>query len=153
MEKTQSGHYFIPLLPPKFEELNVQDVLHVLTLETYADKRKAIKHLHRQFGHTTARRLKFYFKKGGVNDKEYMNLIDEATENCDICPKWKKTPSRPIVSLPLANEFNDVVALDLKIWNKDKNIYFLHMIDLFTRLTISTVITSKETKVVIDKVI
>merc|ERR1711970_990073 len=98
---TQSGHYFIPLLPPKFEELNVQDVLHVLTLETHADKRKAIKHLHRQFGHTTARRLKFYFKKGGVNDKKYMNLIDEVTENCDICPRWKGAPSRPIVSLPL----------------------------------------------------
>ena len=36
----------------------------------------------------------------------------------------KKTPSCPIVSLPLANEFNDVVTLDLKVWNKDKKYLF-----------------------------
>ena len=81
-----------------------------------------------------------------------MSLIDDVTEKCEICPKWKKTPSRPIVSLPMATEFNETVAMDLKIWNKEKHIYILHLIDLFTRFSISTIITSKDCQVVIDKV-
>lgn len=38
------------------------------------------------------------------------------------------TPSRPVVSLPLATEFNEAVAVDLKEWKP--NIYFLHLVDL-----------------------
>ena len=152
LDCTPSGHYFIPLARPNIEELNVQDVLHVLDVKNVKDKREAVKHLHRQFGHTTARRLRFYFTKAGIVDKEYMNLIDDVTEKCEICPKWKKTPSRPIVSLPMATEFNETVAMDLKIWNKEKHIYILHLIDLFTRFSISTIITSKDCQVVVDKV-
>ena len=42
--------------------------------------------------------------------------------------------------------------MDLKVWNKEKNIYFLHLIDLATRFSISTIINSKESQVVIDKI-
>ena len=151
LECTPSGHYFIPLTKPNIEELNVQYVLHVLDVQNITDKREAVKHLHRQFGHTTARRLKSFFKMAGIDDKEYMDLIEDVTNKCEICPKWKKTPSRPVVSLPMATEFNETVAMDLKIWDKKKHIYILHMIDVYTRFSKATIIRSKESKEVIDK--
>ena len=57
-----------------------------------------------------------------------------------------------MVSLPLARDFNEVVAMDLKEWKKGE-IYFLHLIDVATRYGRSTVIYNKQGRTVIDKVI
>ena len=43
--------------------------------------------------------------------------------------------------MPLANKFNQVIAMDLKHF-KD-GVYFLHLIDLFSRFSLSQVITRK----------
>ena len=48
----------------------------------------------------------------------------------------KRNPDRPAIAMPMATEFNQVVTMDLKIWN-GKNI--LYMIDAFTRYTVATV--------------
>ena len=42
--------------------------------------------------------------------------MDKVTECCEICKLYKKAPARPVVSLPLENEFNEVVAVHLKEW-------------------------------------
>ncbi|CAG2236725.1 unnamed protein product [Mytilus edulis] len=76
--------------------------------------------------------------------------VDEITEGCDVCKKYKKTPARPVVSLPLATEFNEVVAVDLKEWKP--NTYFLHLIDIATRFSLATVIKRKTPDVIADKV-
>ena len=49
----------------------------------------------------------------------------------------------------MATEFNEKVAIDLKKWN-DK--YILHMVDMFSRLTISCFIERKTPREVIDKI-
>ena len=51
---------------------------------------------------------------------------------CEICNRYKKTRPRPVVSLPLARGFNEVIAIDLKVV-KNGSLYFIHFIDLFTR--------------------
>ncbi|CAG2190172.1 unnamed protein product [Mytilus edulis] len=76
--------------------------------------------------------------------------VDEITEGCDVCKKYKKTPARPVVSLPLATYFNEVVAVDLKEWKP--NTYFLHLIDIATRFSLATVIKRKTPDVIADKV-
>ena len=53
--------------------------------------------------------------------------------------------------MPLANKFNQVVAMDLKHF-KD-GVYFLHLIDLISRFSISQVITRKLPSVIVDAVI
>ena len=148
-----SGHYCISVTKPQNEERNVENVLHVLSKSNPTDMRKVVLHLHRQFGHPTSRRLKLYFSKAGVEDKEYMKLIDDVSQSCETCPKWKKTPSRPIVCLPLASSFNEVIGMDLSVWDKNKNIYILHMTDLFTKFSLATVLTSKDSQEVIEKFI
>ncbi|CAL4072646.1 unnamed protein product, partial [Meganyctiphanes norvegica] len=102
--------------------------------------------LHRQFAHPSANRLKSLLKDASVNDKAFLALIDEVSTNCDLCKRYKRTPSRPVVSMPLAYDFNDTVAMDLKVWDKERNVYFLHLIDLATRFSIATIINKKESE-------
>ena len=152
LKTNPSGHYCIDITPASGRK--IEEIL--MTLDNDSDpnsKRKIIEKLHRQFAHPTARRLKLLLKDAGVCDNEYMNLVEEITDKCDICIKYKKTPPRPIVCMPLAKDFNEVVAMDLKEWDKRNNVWFLHLIDIATRFCISTVIHKKEKQVIIDKII
>ena len=51
----------------------------------------------------------------------------------------------------LANKFNQVIAIDLKHFKE--GVYFFHLIDLFSRFSLSQVITRKLTSVIVDAVI
>ena len=148
---TPSGHYFITLSFTKSLK-SFSDIL--LTFDdTEEEKKKALLKLHRQFSHPSARRLKLLLQDANFEDKESFKLIEEITEDCDICKKYKRTPSRPVTCIPLARDFNEVVTMDLKVWDTKKNIYFLHLIDMATRFSISTVIHKKDKQVIIDKII
>ena len=52
--------------------------------------------------------------------------------------------------MPMARRFNEKIAIDLKSW---KGKYILHMIDMFTRLSVSVFINSKFPPVVVEKII
>ncbi|XP_072169476.1 uncharacterized protein [Diadema setosum] len=63
--------------------------------------------------------LESYIMKDALED-DYATLIEEVSNKCEVCKRYKKTPPRPAVSLPLARQFNDVVAMDLKQFSKSK---------------------------------
>ena len=90
-------------------------------------------------------------KNAEAFDTEVDEIIEHISENCEVCERFKWTPSRPVVCMPLANKFNQVVAMDLKQFRD--GIYFLHLIDLFSRFSLSQVITRKLPSVIIDTVI
>ena len=98
------------------------------------EKRKKIEKLHQQFGHPTSKRLIQLLKDAGVEDEICNVYAEEVSDACEICMKYKKTPSRPVVSVNMAKEFNEVVAIDLKEYKKG-DIYFLHMVDMATRFS------------------
>lgn len=87
------------------------------------DKHKVPLILHKQFAHPSAKHLKLLFSDARINDSEYDTSTEDITENCDVCMKYTKTPPRPIMSLPLARDFNEVIAMDLKEWVKGKNVW------------------------------
>ena len=62
---------------------------------------------------------------------------------------YAKTPPKPVVSMPMAKEFNEKVATDLKQWN---GLWILHMTDMWSRYTVSVFIERKKTTEVIDAV-
>ena len=68
-----------------------------------------------------------------------------------ILLKFKRTPSPPVVSLPLATNFNEVVVMDFKEWVKGQ-IWLLHFIDAATRFSLCAVIYNKHPATAIDKV-
>ena len=146
LDTTSSGHYYVSL---KECEVGVENVHMMMEQKSHDEKEKMIKKLHRQFAHPTAQSLKAIMKNAEVFDDDCNTIIQEISSKCDVCKRFKKTPARPVVCMPMAKQFNDVVAMDLK---KYGDIYFLHFIDLFTRFSKSKVIRRKTPKVIVNGV-
>ena len=125
LDSTETGHYKLPLLA--VEEVNIAD----LPSQNTEKKRKSIEKLHKAFFHPGSKSLKDLFKNAGEFDKEMEKMVDEISKKCEFCLRYRKARPKPIVSMPMAKKFNDIVAMDLK---HHENIYFIHFIDLFTRL-------------------
>lgn len=113
---TVSGHYCIPLMKSEENTVFVKQTL--LTTADYMNKKNAILKLHRQFAHPSSHRLKLLLKDAGYTEENYMSLVDEITDECNICMKYKRTPPRPVTCIPIARDFNEVVTIDLKVWDK-----------------------------------
>ena len=153
---TTTGHYAIPIsknISVLSNECDIsQSELNVilLTLKEGADVKSVAKKLHYQFTHPRTEKLVQLIKTAGVDDKELFQAIEDVRNRCDICKIHKKSMPRPSVTFPLATEFNETVAMDLKIYIKDR-IYFLHMIDHATRFSAASVIISKKAGIIIDQ--
>ena len=109
-------------------------------------KNKATK-LHLQFCHPPADRLIDLIKKAGTSDERIFDAIRNVSSQCDVCIRNKRAPLRPTVGFPLATQFNETVALDLKSRGPDG--YFLHMIDHLTRYSSACLIKNKRKETII----
>ena len=95
------------------------------------DEVREVEKVHRYFGHKSGRKVYEMFAKAG-KFKDKKKAILELLDNCSICRKMKKTPPRPRIGMPVANSFNEIVGLDLKVLGHGK--YILWIIDMFTKL-------------------
>ena len=146
LDKTSIGHHCIRLIP------ETQEVNNVNVLDSSTDEKHNIfLKLHRQYGHPGKNTFINHLKTADIWSDECGNIVDNIYSDCKICKQYARTPSRPIVALPLASEFNECVAIDLKYWRE--NLWILHMVDVYSRFTQSVLITSKRPKVVIDAII
>ena len=149
---TTSGHYAIPITKSSLDVTNKTEDHRSLVLfaeEEIIDKKAAAKKLHTQFCHPSARRLKKFVESSRYSDKELMKAIEEVSDACDVCKRYKKTVPRPVVAFPLSSRFNETIAMDLKIF-KNNSIYFLHIIDHLTRMSAAAVIRSKRQEVIME---
>ena len=89
-------------------------------------------------------------KDAEIWKEDYQTDLDEIYDSCTTCKLFMKTPPRPVVSMPMANRFNEKVAMDLKSW---KGKYILHMIDMFTRLSVSVFINNKTPSEVAENIL
>ena len=64
------------------------------------------------------------------------------------CFKFKRSVPKPKVSPPMANDFNETICMDLKIFKK-RNLIILYIIDMFTRFTVAKIIPDKRPESVI----
>ena len=103
--------------------------------------------LHRQFAHPPKSRLIALLKDADVWKEEYEEIIEQINRECELCKIYAKTPSRPVVSMPMASKFNEKVAMDLKQWNGHR---ILHIIDMWSRYTLSTFVDRKKPANIID---
>ena len=111
-----SGHYCIPI--DKSEKVLVASVCAViLDVLNRKDRYKTLLKLHRQFAHPPMKRLIALLKDAGVWKDEYEETLAEIGEKCELCKVYAKTPSRPVIGMPMATKFNEKVAMDLKQWN------------------------------------
>ena len=140
---TSSGHYCLPLIP---EEV----VLSVdLASLSEPDRYKVLHKLHCQFGHPSVKKLTDLLKDAKVWDSKYADSLDLIQRECESCRLFSKTPPRSFVALPMGKFFNDVVCMDLKKWRGG---YILHLIDMWSRYSVSVFITRKLPSVIIDMI-
>ena len=147
LDCTSSGHYCVPL---HSTSVNAEECMLAEKIEDINDKQNILNKIHKQFAHPDQRKLKDLMIDAGIWDEECKHLIVKLYDNCETCKRFNKTPATPVVCLPLASDFNDVVAMDLKLWKN--NHYVLYLIDMFSRFTKVEFIKDKLPSTIIGKV-
>ena len=164
LQHTSSGHYCIPIAPKQVvinndvesgAPVNLYLTIENLDTKSKEEKQSIAVKLHKQFGHPVdSSKLKGIVQDAGIKDDELMKYIDEVTEECDVCNRYRKARARPVVSLSLAKEFNGCLALDLKfVTINDRKYIIFHMIDLFTRYSGASIIRSKHKETIVDAIL
>ena len=99
------------------------------------DITKILSKIHKQFRHPTMLKIRALLKDAKMWEEDYQDILEMLYGSCEICLKFSKTYSKPLVSLSLAKSFNEVGAMDLKEWKK--GVYILYLIDMFSRITVA----------------
>ena len=151
LKTTSAGHYIVDLLKDTSDtvfcmgEVNAVDIVNA-DEET---KMKTLNKLHKQFGHRPKAAFVNILKAANAWSKDFSEKIDKIIDNCEGCIMRRRNPDRPAVALPMACDFNEKVAMDLKLY---KGKYILYLIDMFSRYTVAAVINRKRPSDVIDKI-
>ena len=126
--RTNAGHYSINLLDD--DQIPVEQIfminnsddheqVNLVDLNT-ADEQTQIKLLdkiHKQFGHRPKLAFVQVLKSADQWQDKFSPMIDNIIKRCEGCIMRKRSPDKPAVAPPLANDFNQVVTMDLKIWD------------------------------------
>ena len=154
LQTTHSGHYILPLTPPVQFIHNLSDSDNVILLnQNDLSDVEIAKKLHRQFAHPSKEKLCQLIKLAGDpwnNNTNLLDAIDTVTSACQVCQKFQKTPPRPIVGLPMATQFLETVAMDIKFYDGKP---ILHLIDMCTRLSAAAVMQNKQPETVIRTIL
>ena len=143
---TTSGHYCIPI--DRAEKILAEEVFSVKLGEMKSQERyNTLLKLHRQFAHPPLKKLKALMQDAGQWEEDFQGMLEDIGKTCNLCKRYMKTPPRPAVGLPMASRFNEKVAMDLKQLNGQ---WILHIIDMWSRYTVSIFITRKRSNDVIN---
>lgn len=154
LEFTSSGQYCVDITckdNTSNDQTNVAN--ETLIFEDNLDetaRAKILLKLHRQFGHGSTDKLK-KLVNAGKQDASLFQQLEQVVNSCETCLKYKKPAPKPAVGFPLASDFNETVAVDLH--QLGPSLWYLHIIDVFTRFSAATVITSKRPDVFVQKFI
>lgn len=138
LQFTTNGHYTIPIKEEK--------AAHIF-LVTTDDEKKAEK-LHKRFAHAHSTKIIKLLKSAGAESKQLEAKLQDLDKTCEFCLKYKRVNPRPKVSLPMAETFNELVAVDLKLIG---DTWVLHAIDYMSRFSSAATLKNKSTEEVIGK--
>ena len=141
LQTTSAGHYVLPLFDSKCHDVDVDEVFAVnLMIADDKEKLSALNKLHKQFGHRPKESFIKLLKSANSWSSEMAEIIDGIIDGCEGCIKRRRNPDKPAVSMPMASEFNEKVAIDLSFY---KGNIILHIVDMWSRLTVSTLLRRK----------
>lgn len=139
--RNNAGHFCISMIKEPSEVYLTIEGKSETEIKTIAQK------LHRQFAHASGKRINELVKRAGHNHPGFANILDVVRKECDVCKRFNKPPPRPVVSLPLSTQFNEVVSMDLKHVGRHN---VLHIVDTFTRFRSAAVVENKEPDTIIQ---
>ena len=148
LEVTSAGHYALFILPVEEKLTKVESCLMVLPKDD-KEKEGVLLKLHRQFGHPREEVMETLLKEVKSWSPKVKEIVGKIHSRCKTCKLFSPTPPRPVVSLPAASDFNEVLTLDLKEVKVESYKYIFHMIDGFTRLTVSVFLRNKKPETIV----
>ena len=162
MKETCTGHFAIKICLPLegAEFVTVQDaqsaqaekqIHECLVASTDKLSYKDIVKLHQIFGHVSVSKLEKLISNSNKMSDEVKGFLQEVEMNCESCKVNQKAKPRPVVSLPRASQFNQIVTVDLKQYKNNDDNYILYLVDMFTRLTVGVFIPRKLPAIVGEK--
>ena len=105
------------------------------------EKKSQVIKIHKQFGHASIENIKKLINNAGLIDKDLNAIIEKIVQSWDTCLRFKRAPPRPVVGLSKAKDFSETISLDLHEINS--GLYYLHIIDEFTRCSNTVIIKKK----------
>ena len=150
---TSSGHYCISITKSEQEDnISVCALSKVFAVKldemTFDERHKTFLKLHRQMGHPVNDKLVSLMQDAGVWKSSYRSEI-AFLDHCERCIEYRRNKPRPVVALPAASHFNQKVCMDLKKWQGK---WILHMIDMWSRYTMSVFVSRKVSSGIIDRI-
>ena len=145
LDITSAGHHSLHIQPGK----EVTEHSLVALPEGEEEKKAALVKIHRQMGHPRKETMVKLLKNVNCDDKMTRRMVEAIQDKCQTCKKFTTTPPRPVVSLPPASEFNEVLTVDLKDAKVHNYKFILYMIDAFTRQTVGVFIRDKKPATVV----
>ncbi|CAG2196694.1 unnamed protein product [Mytilus edulis] len=150
---TSNGHYCINIKDRRIGQtdsvVSEEEILKVDSGFSKKRKNDIISKLHKQFDHASSEKLLSLLKSAGSVDSVTKAIVNDVCSKCIVCFKYQRPKPKPIVGFSHANDFNQIVAMDLH--EIDHNFYYLHIIDLFSRLSAAAIIRRKDSQLVVDK--
>ena len=152
---TKSGHYALDLTFTGRGKWSEQTECEesVLAVESTELTEMDLEKLHVQFAHCSTEKLLTLLKNAGYECGSLAQRLQEMCKKCKICIGNSRNRPRPKVGLPLAHKFNDVVAMDLHQLSFKEKLWFLHIIDEFSRLSDAVINNSKSSENIISSLV
>ena len=146
-----SNHYAIPIGRNENDLVTEGSSENAFLNEVYYEidnpKKMALK-IHRYFAHASPEKLKKFVSQTKHPKKE--ELIKEITNlDCNLCKKHQREAPKPKTCLPMAEKFNQTVALDLKFLEEGEIV--IHAIDLLTRFSAAMLVKNKTKEEIVEK--
>ena len=140
LSEDSSGHLSVEISHPT-EESTETAVTLISAVDQYEEK--DIWRLHHYFRHASVEKLTRLLKNVGKLNTETKKCL-EKVRTCESCRVNDNRKPKPKTALPRAIDFNEVVTLDLKVYDgQGTYAYILYAVDLFSRITIKTFIQKK----------
>ena len=148
--KTKTGHAAI-----KFDNFDMREKDEFYAMVTLNPEESQVsysydqlKKIHDNLGHPSRPVMEKMLDSAKSFNKDEKESLNKLYAKCSTCFIHKKSKPRPKVSPPMANDFNDVISMDLKFFHK-YNTIVLYIIDLFSRYIAAHVIPDKKPESVI----
>lgn len=108
---------------------------------------KNIREIHQNLNHKGRKQIENAYRNAGKWNTEIRKLINIVVDECKLCRMNKRSSSTPTVALPVAGDFNEILAIDLKVMG-DK--YILWMVCSFTKFAQGVVIKDKKAETIMN---
>ena len=145
LEQTNQDHLVVKMF--KVGQWSTSEAVYFIKDEADEVSLKQIKKIHENLAHKSEDQMLHAYRNAGKLSKKVRDFIKIVTSRCQVCKKYKKSFPKPKVTLPKVTDFNQIVSLDLKQFDKK---YVLWCVCSFTRFIQGVVIPDKSAKTIVE---